>query len=186
VAKLLYAAIQSLDGYIADENGKFDWGEPDEEVHAFVNDLTRPVGMYLYGRRLYEVMLAWEDLDLTDQPAHIRDFAEIWQGADKVVYSRTLASPSSARTRIEREFDPDAVRQLKATAEKDLTVGGAELAAAAFEAGLVDECHLFLAPAVVGGGTQSLPSDVRLSLELMDERRFANGMVYVAYRAARS
>jgi dihydrofolate reductase len=182
----MYVAIRSLDGYIADENGKFDWGKPDEEVHAFVNDLTRRAGTYLYGRRLYEVMLAWEDLDLTGQPAHIRDFASIWRDADKVIYSRTLASASSTRTRIEREFDPEAIRRMKATAAKDVTVGGAELAAVAFEAGLVDECHLVLAPAIVGGGTRALPDGVRLTFELIAERRFDNGMVYLGYRAARS
>jgi dihydrofolate reductase len=175
-------AITSLDGYVADEDGKFDWGEPDEEVHAFVNDLARPVGTYLYGRRMYDVMLAWETLDLADQPPAIRDFAEIWRAADKIVYSKTLESAPSARTRVERDFDPEAVRRLKAAADRDLGVGGPELAAYAFRAGLVDELHLFLAPIVVGGGTQSLPDDVRLQLELEDERRFGNGIVHLRYR----
>jgi dihydrofolate reductase len=182
MAKLIYSAIASLDGYVADEDGKFDWAEPDEEVHTFVNDLERPVGTYLYGRRMYEVMRAWETVHLADQPPFIRDFAEIWRAADKIVYSRTLETVSSARTRIERDFDPGAVRQLKATAGRDITVGGADLAAQALEAGVVDECHLFLAPVVVGGGTRSLPDDVRLKLELLDERRFGNGVVYVRYR----
>jgi dihydrofolate reductase len=182
MAKLIYSAISSLDGYVADEDGNFDWGEPDEEVHAFVNDLARPVGTYLYGRRMYEVMLAWETMNLAGQPPFIQDFAEIWRAADKIVYSKTLETESSARTRIERAFDPEAVRQLKAAAGRDLAVGGPELAAQAFEAGLVDECHLFLAPIVVGGGTQSLPDDVRLQLELLDERRFGNGMVHLRYR----
>jgi dihydrofolate reductase len=182
MAKLIYSAISSLDGYVADEDGNFDWGEPDEEVHAFVNDLARPVGTYLYGRRMYEVMLAWETMNLAGQPPFIQDFAEIWRAADKIVYSKTLETVSSARTRIERAFDPEAVRQLKAAAGRDLAVGGPELAAQAFEAGLVDECHLFLAPIVVGGGTQSLPDDVRLQLELLDERRFGNGMVHLRYR----
>jgi dihydrofolate reductase len=186
VANLIYVAIQSLDGYIADENGKFEWGEPDEETHTFVNDLTRPIGTYLYGRRLYEVMLAWEDIDLAGQPTHIRDFAAIWQEADKVVYSRTLTSVSSVRTTIEREFDPAAIRQMKATAPRNLTVGGAELAAVAFQADLVDECHLFLAPVILGDGTRSLPDGVRRTLELMEERRFGHGTVYLAYRVARS
>jgi dihydrofolate reductase len=182
VAKLTYLALTSLDGYVADEDGKFDWVEPDEEVHAFVNDLARPVGTYLYGRRMYEVMIAWETLQ-GDQPPYIRDFAEIWRAADKIVYSRTLESVSSARTRIEREFEPEAIRQLKATAGRDLTVAGPELAAHAFIAGLVDECQLFVAPIVVGGGKQSLPDDVRLELELLDERRFGNGMVHLRYSA---
>jgi dihydrofolate reductase len=182
VAKLIYSAIASLDGYIEDEDGKFDWAEPDEEVHAFINDLQRPVGTYLYGRRLYEVMAAWEELTLADQPPFLRDFAEIWRAADKIVYSKTLEAVSSARTRIEREFDSDEVRRLKAAAARDLTVGGHELAAQAFKAGLVDECHLFVAPIVVGGGKQSLPNHVRVKLELLDERRFGNGTVYLRYR----
>ena len=182
MAKLIYSALASLDGYVADEHGKFDWAEPDEEVHAFVNDLERPVGTYLYGRRLYEVMVAWETIDLAGQPPHIRDFAEIWRAADKIVYSRSLETVSSARTRIERDFEPEAVRRLKAAAERDLTVGGPELAARAIEAGLVDEWQLFLAPIVVGGGKRALPDDVRVTLELLDERRFRNGTVYLRYR----
>jgi dihydrofolate reductase len=182
MAKLIYTAIASLDGYIEDERGKFDWAEPDEEVHAFVNDLERSVGTYLFGRRMYEVMLAWEDLDLEGQPAYIRDFAGIWREADKVVYSRTLEAARSARTRIEREFDPQGIRQLKAEARSDLAVGGPELAAHAFEAGLVDEVHLLLAPIVVGGGKRCLPDGVRVDLELLDERRFASGMVHLRYR----
>jgi dihydrofolate reductase len=181
MARLIYAAIMSLDGYVADEDGKFDWAEPDEEVHTFVNDLLRPVGTYLYGRRLYEVMVAWETL--TDERPSMRDFADIWRGADKIVYSRRLETASSARTRIERVFDPDAVRQMKAAADRDITVGGPDLAAQAFRAGLLDEIQLFLAPIVVGGGTRALPSDVRLKLELLDERRFAGGMVYLRYRS---
>jgi dihydrofolate reductase len=182
MAKLIYSAIASLDGYVADEDGHFGWAEPDEEVHAFVNELERPVGTSLLGRRMYEVMLAWETIALAEQPPYSRDFAEIWQAADKIVYSKTLASVSSARTRIEREFDPQAVRQLKASARRDLSVGGPELAAQAFKAGLVDECHLFLAPIVVGGGKQALPDKVRLKLELLDERRFGNGVVHLHYR----
>jgi dihydrofolate reductase len=182
MAKLIYSAIASLDGYVADEDGNFDWAEPDEEVHSFVNDLYRPVGTYLLGRRMYEVMVYWETITLAGQPPFVHDFAEIWQAADKIVYSKTLEAVSSARTRIERDFDPAAVRQLKAAADRDITVAGPELAAQAFKAGLVDECHLFLAPIVVGGGTQSLPDKVRLELELLDERRFGNGMVYLRYR----
>jgi dihydrofolate reductase len=182
MAKLTYTAITSLDGYVADERGKFDWAEPDEQVHTFLNDLERPVGTHLYGRRLYEVLVAWETVDARpDQPAYILDFAKIWQAAEKIVYSRTLEAVSSARTRIEREFDPEAVRGLKATSERDLLVGGPELAAEAIRAGLVDEYHLFLAPVLVGGGKRALPDDVRIDLELLDERRFASGFVYLCF-----
>jgi dihydrofolate reductase len=183
MAKLIYSAITSLDGYVADENGNFDWAAPDEEVHRFVNDLERPIGTYLYGRRIYETMVYWETAHtLPDQPPFIQDFAGIWQAADKIVYSKTLETLSSARTRIERDFDPDAVRQMKATAGRDISVGGADLAAQAIKAGLVDEYHLFLTPIIVGGGHQSLPDNVRLELELLDERRFGNGVVHLHYR----
>jgi dihydrofolate reductase len=183
LARLIYSAITSLDGYVADENGNFDWAEPDEEVHAFVNDLERRAGTYLYGRRMYEVMLAWEAIyALADQPPVIRDYAEIWHGADKIVYSRTLEMASSARTRIEREFDPGVVRQMKAAAARDLTIGGPHLAAEALKAGLVDECHLFINPVVVGGGNRALPDNIHLNLELVDERRFGNGVVHLRYR----
>ncbi len=181
--KLIYSAITSLDSYVADEDGNFDWAEPDEEVHRFVNDLERPIGTYLYGRRMYEVMVFWETAHtLADQPPFVRDFADIWQAADKIVYSKTLETTSSARTRIEREFDPDAVRQLKASAGHDITVGGPDLAAQAIKAGLVDELNLFLTPIVVGGGKRSLPDAARVKLELLDERRFGNGVVHLHYR----
>jgi len=187
MAKLIYSTIASLDGYVADTDGNFDWAAPDEEVHAFANDLARKVGTYLYGRRMYEVMRYWETAQaVTDQPPVMRDFAEIWQAADKIVYSRTLESVSSARTRIEREFGPEAVRQMKALAGRDMIVGGPDLAAQAFKAGLVDELHLFVAPVVVGGGKRSLPRNVRLKLELLDERRFGSGMVYLYYRTRRT
>src|SRR5438874_12058255 len=156
MAKLIYSAIASLDGYVEDEDGKFGWAEPDEDVHAFVNDLERPVGTYLCGRRMYEVLVAWETLDTADQPRIMRDFAALWRAADKVVYSRTLDAVSSARTRIEREFDIDAVRQMKATATGDMSVAGPNLAAQAIAAGLVDEYHLFVNPVVVGGGNAAL------------------------------
>jgi dihydrofolate reductase len=183
MAKLIYSAITSLDGYVADEDDNFDWAAPDEEVHAFVNDLERRVGTYLYGRRMYDVMVAWETLpNLADQPPFMRDYAEIWQAADKVVYSRTLEKVSSAKTRIERAFDPAAVREMKATARRDISVGGPDLAAQAIKAGLVDEYHLFVSPVVVGGGKQALPDDVRLKLELLDERRFGNGVVHLNHR----
>ena len=183
MAKLIYLAIASLDGYIEDEDGNFDWAVPDEEVHAFVNDLARPVGTYLYGRRMYETMVVWEtDPTLAERSPLMRDFAETWQAADKVVYSRTLEAVSTARTRMERDFDPEAVRQMKASAGGDISVSGPDLAAHAFRAGLVDECHLFVAPILVGGGKRSLPDDVRVRLELLDERRFGGGMVYLHYR----
>ncbi len=182
MAKLIYSAIMSLDGYVADEEGNFGWAEPDEEVHTFVNDLERNVGTYLYGRRMYEVMVAWETMDLADQPPFIQDFAKIWRAADKIVYSKTLETVSSDRTRLERDFEPEDVRQLQATGGRDISVGGPDLAAQAIKAGLVDEWHLFVAPAVVGGGKRSLSSNVRLNLELRDERRFGGGVVYLNYR----
>jgi len=183
MAKLIYSAITSLDGYIADEDGNFDWAAPDEEVHAFVNDLERPVGTYLYGRRMYETMVFWETAHtFADQRPVMQDFAKIWQGADKVVYSTTLPAVSSARTRIERDFDPEAVRRMKAAAGRDITVGGPHLAAEAIRAGLVDEYQLFLVPFMVGGGNQSLPDNVRVQLELLDERRFGGGVIFLRYR----
>jgi dihydrofolate reductase len=183
MAKLIYSAITSLDGYVADKEGNFDWAAPDEEVHAFINELERPIGTYLYGRRMYETMLYWETAPtLADQPAVARDFRAIWQAADKVVYSRTLETLSSATTRIEREFDPEAVRQMKARVGRDISVGGPDLAAQVINAGLVDELQLFLTPIVVGGGKRSLPTNIRLNLELLDERRFGSGVVYLDYR----
>ena len=182
MGKLIYSTIASLDGYVADASGTFDWAAPDDEVHAFVNDLERPVGTYLYGRRMYEVMAAWETLD--DEEPVMRDFAEIWRAAEKVVYSTTLDAASTARTRIERSFDPDAVRRMKASAERDISVGGPTLAAHAIAAGLVDEYRMFLTPVLVGGGTHAFPADVRIQLELVDERRFASGVVYLRYRVA--
>jgi dihydrofolate reductase len=183
VAKLIYSAISSLDGYVADEDGNFDWAVPDEEVHAFINDLDRPVGTYPYGRRMYETMVGWEtDPTLADRSPLMRDFAQIWRAADKIVYSRTLERVTSARTRIERDFDPEAVRRMKAAAGRDLTVGGPDLAAHAIKAGLVDEWRLFVTPIVVGGGKRSVPDNVRVKLELLDERRFKGGVVYLHYR----
>jgi dihydrofolate reductase len=183
MAKLIYSAIASLDGYVEDDAGNFDWAAPDEEVHAFVNDLERPIGTYLYGRRMYETMVFWETVSTgRDQPGVTRDFAEIWQAAEKIVYSRTLQTISSAKTRIDREFDTDAIRRLKATSESDITIGGAELAGQAIAAGLVDECHLLLGPIIVGGGKRALPANVRAELELLDERRFRSGVVHLHYR----
>ena len=183
MAKLIYSVIASLDGYVADDDGNFEWAAPDEEVHTFFNDLERPVGTDLYGRRMYETMVYWETGGAgADQPSYVQDFAAIWRATDKVVYSTTLTAASSARTRIESDFDPDAVRRMKATAERDLTVGGPNLAATAIRAGLVDECHLVVVPVVIGGGNPWLPDDVRLELELLDVRRFGNGMVHLHYR----
>ena len=185
MARLIYAAIASVDGSIADERGDFEWAAPDEEVHAFVNDLLRPVGTHLYGRRLYDTMVVWETMPVEGEPAVVADFAEIWRAADKVVYSRTLETVSSARTRIERDFDPEAVHRLKESADRDLTVGGAELAGQAIRAGLVDEYHLILVPVVVGGGTRALPDGASVRLELLDERRFGGGAVHLHYRTRR-
>jgi dihydrofolate reductase len=182
MAKLIYSAIASLDGYVADADGKFDWAVPDEAVHAFVNDRERPLGTHLYGRRMYETMVAWETMD--DPAPLMRDYAQIWRAADKVVYSRTLEAVASERTRLEREFDPGAVRALKERSERDLSVGGPGLAAAALRAGLVDEVQLSLNPIVVGAGNPALPGGVRLPLQLLHERRFGNGVVYLHYGAA--
>jgi len=181
VGRLSYTAIASLDGYVADADGRFDWSAPDEEVHAFVNDLERPIGTQLLGRRMYEVLSVWETMDVDGEPDVIRDFAEIWRGSDKIVYSRTLDSVTTARTRLARAFDAEEVRSLKA--QHDLGIGGPELAAEAFAARLVDDIHLFLCPVIVGGGTAALPAGVRLQLELYDERRFANGVVYLHHRS---
>jgi len=183
MAKLIYSVLSSLDGYFEDAEGEFNWAAPDEEVHAFVNDLERPIGTYLYGRRMYETMVFWETAGTEgDEPAVFWDYAGIWRGAEKIVYSRTLQAPSSARTVIAREFEPDAVRQLKLTSGTDITVGGGDLAGQAIGAGLVDECHLFVCPIVVGGGKRALPDNVHTQLELLDERRFTNGVVHLHYR----
>jgi dihydrofolate reductase len=180
VANLIYAAIASLDGYVEDERGAFDWAAPDEEVHAFVNDLERPIGTYLYGRRMYETMVYWETDDDDDPVA--RAYGELWRAAVKVVYSRTLQTVASERTRIERELDAAAIRHLKERSPSDITIGGAELAGQAIAAGLVDECHLFLVPVIVGGGRRALPLGVRTELDLVDERRFRSGVVHLRYR----
>jgi dihydrofolate reductase len=180
--KLICGTLCSLDGYVADEHGNFDWAEPAEDVHALVNDIQRSVGTFLLGRRMYEVLVAWETLDTSDEPAPIRDFAGIWHAADKIVYSTTLDEVSSARTTIERRFEPEAVLTLKETSDRDLAIGGPALAANAIRAGLVDEYQLFVVPTVVGAGTRFFPDGVRLDLELMDERRFGNGTVHLRYR----
>ncbi len=179
---LIYAANTSLDGYVEDATGAFDWSEPDEEVHAFWNEHERGIGTSLYGRRMYETMRVWEEDDwLTDEPAVVRAYAGIWRDADKVVYSSTLQEVTTARTRIERQLDPDAVRRLKETSDADLSIGGATIGAEAFRHGLVDECVLLLSPVIVGGGKPALPRDLRLDLELLDHRRFGNGAVYLRH-----
>ena len=182
MARLIYSAIASLDGYVADGSGRFDWAAPDEEVHAFVNELERPVGTYLYGRRMYETMAAWQTPGAIPAatPA-TRAFAELWRAADKIVYSRTLAAVATTRTRLEREFDPAAVERLKDSSARDLSVGGAGLGGQALAAGLVDELQLLLVPVVVGGGKRALPDGVRAQLELLEERRFDGGTVFLRY-----
>jgi len=183
MASLIYSTIMSLDGYVADAQGNFDWAEPDEQVHSLINDLQRSIGTYLLGRKMYEVLIAWDNADaLANAPTYMQDFAKMWQAVDKVIYSQTLDSVSSARARIERNFDPRAVQQMKIQVDADISVGGPSLADHAFKAGLVDECHFFVAPVVIGGGTQALPNNVRLPLRLLDERRFESGMVYLRYR----
>jgi dihydrofolate reductase len=183
VGKLRYGGITSLDGYVAGVDGSFDWAHPDETVHAYVNDLERGVGTYLYGRRMYEVMRYWDTASTDEEePRVVADYAAIWQAADKIVYSSTLEDAPTARTMLERRFDPDAVRALKHANDSDLTIGGPGLAANALRAGIVDEIHRFVVPAIVGGGTGFLPEDLRMDLELFDERRFPNGTVYLAYR----
>lgn len=181
MSKLIYSALASLDGHVEDAEGRFDWAMPDDEVHAFANELERPIATHLYGRRMYETMAFWESpANTADGPAVVQEYGEIWRATDKVVYSRTLETVATAKTRIERELDPAAVRQLKETTSGDLGIGGAELAAHAIAAGLVDEFHLFLMPVVVGAGKRALP-DARLNLELLDERRFGSGAVYLRY-----
>ena len=183
MAKLIYSAIGSLDGYVEDDSGTFEWAAPDEEVHAFVNELERPIATNLYGRRMYETMVFWETVDpCGDGPAVARDFAAIWQAADKIVDSRTLETVASTRTRIERELDPEAIEQMKRSPGSDISIGGAELAGQALAAGLVDELQLLLVPVLVGGGKRALPNDVHAQLELLDERRFGSGTVFLRYR----
>ena len=185
MGKLIYAAIASLDGFVNDERGEFGWAAPDPEVFAFVNDLERPIGTYLYGRRMYETMAVWQTLPVADEPPEMRDFAAIWRAADKVVYSSSLPGVATPRTTLERTFRPETVADLKARSPHDLTVGGPTLAAEALRAGLVDECQLFIVPIVVGGGTPWLPGGQRLRLELLEQRRFVGGVVYLRYALTR-
>jgi dihydrofolate reductase len=182
MAKLIYTAIMSLDGYVADKSDNFDWAVPDEVVHTFVNDMERPIGTYLYGRRLYEVMVGWETVDAqSDQPPYILDYAKIWQAASKILFSKTLETVSSSHTRIERDFDPDIVRKMKETSRRDLSVGGPNIAAQAIKAGLIDEYHFFVTPILIGTGKRFFPDEVQLKLKLLDECRFGNGMVHLHY-----
>ena len=183
MARLIYTVNSSLDGYIEDVDGKFDWTDPSEEVFRFITNLIRADGTHLYGRRMYETMMVWEtDPNLASQSPLMRDFAQVWQAANKIVYSRTLKAVSTRKTQIERTFDPEAIRRLKEAVKQDIHIGGAELAAQAFRSGLIDECHLFLIPIIVGGDKPSLPDNVRSELELLEERRFGNGMVFLRYR----
>lgn len=183
MARLIYTAISSLDGYIEDVNGKFDWAAPDEEVHKFINDLERSAGTHLYGRRMYETLMVWEtDPNLAAESPLLRDYAEVWQSAEKIVYSKTLQAVPTRKTRIERNFDPAVIRQLKETVEQDILIGGPALAAHAFRAGLIDECQLFLIPIIIGGGKSALPDNVRLELKLIEERRFGGGVVFLRYQ----
>ncbi len=187
MAKLIYSSITSFDGYVADEDGNFAWSMPSDEVHAFVNDLERPIGTYLYGRRMYDVMKVWETPEAFDNPPPtMLDYAGIWQSAEKIVYSTTLTDVSTSRTHIVAEFDADAIRELKVSSQRDISIGGPHLAAQAIRAGLVDEFHMFLSPVVIGGGNQSLPDNVRLELELLDQHRFPNGVVHLHYRSERA
>ncbi len=184
MAQLIYSAMTSLDGYMEDRHGKFDWAAPDEEIHAYINNLEREFGIYLYGRRMYETMMGWEtDPGFAATSPTMRDYAEIWQAAEKIVYSKTLQAASTRKTRIERDFDLEAIKKLKSAAESDITIGGPDLAAHAFKAGLIDECRLFIVPIIVGGGKKSLPDDIRLELKLVEECRFGNGMVYLRYQS---
>ena len=186
MARLIYSVISSLDGYIEDENGKFDWAAPDEEVHRFINDLERSAGTHLYGRRMYETLMVWEtDPNLAMDSPITRDFAAIWQAAEKIVYSKTLQTVPTRKTRVVRDFDPAVIRQLKETARQDILIGGPELASLAFQAGLIDECQLFLTPIIVGGGKSALPKDVRLELDLIEEHRFDSGVVFLRYQKRR-
>jgi len=183
MARLIYSAIASADGYVEDADGGFAWAEPDEELFRFVNELERPIGTYLYGRRMYQTMASWETADqVAGHPSYVQDFTRIWQAADKIVFSTTLASASTARTRVERTFSPGMIRQLKQTNGRDMTVGGANLAGQALTAGLVDELALLLIPVIVGGGKPALPAGARLGLELLGTRAFASGAVYLSYR----
>lgn len=184
MSKLIYSAITSLDGYVADESGTFDWAMPDEEVHAFINDLERPIGTYLYGRKMYETMVVWSTMNVENEPDCMRDYAQIWKAADKIVYSKTLKKVSSSKTFIKTNFEPQDIKRLKQSSTSDLAIGGPQIAAEAIKAGLVDEYHQFIAPVIIGSGNAWLPDNVRINLELVDQKRFPNGFIYLRYRLA--
>ena len=186
MAKLIYVTNLSLDGYIEDSDGGINWGDPDQEYFGFINSIERSVGTYLYGRRMYEAMIYWETAPVADQPPWVVEFTNMWRAADKVVFSKTLAAVSSEKTSLEREFDVETIRQMKADNTRDLTVGGAGVAAHAFAAGLVDECHLFFWPVALGGGKDAFPRHERLDLHLLSEQRSARGVVHLHYRVAPS
>lgn len=186
MATLVYSAVASFDGYVADKDGKFDWAEPDEEVHAFINELERPIGTYLYGRNMYETMVYWETAQsAVEQTPVLREFAQIWKAADKIVFSKALESVSSGKTRIESNFDPERVRKIKEQTGGAISIGGASLASGAIRAGLVDEWHFFVVPVIVGGGRRALPDGFNQKLELLDQRRFGNGTVFLHYRTGK-
>lgn len=182
MAKLIHSTTASLDGCVTDRRGSIAWTAPDAEVLSFWTNLLRPMGAHLYGRRMYETMVYRETAGQSDDPPATREFADLWRAVDKIVYSRTLPAPASARTRLERAFSPAAIQQLKRAAVQDISIGGAQLAGEALAAGLVDECRLLLRPITVGGGKRALPAAVRLELDLADERRFRSGCVYLRYR----
>lgn len=186
MAKLIYSTITSLDCFVEDSEGGFGWAEPDEEVFSFINQLERPIGTYLYGRRMYETMVYWETASTEPNQSQVeKEFTDIWQAADKIVYSTTLTSATSTKTRIERDFDPNVVAKLKETAQRDVCVGGSNLASQALKARLVDEIHLFLTPILVGTGKRAFPSDFHQPLKLLDEKRFGCGVVFLRFSSAR-
>jgi len=185
MSTLIYSAITSLDGYVADTNGNFDWAQPDEEVHTFINDMEKPIGTYLYGRKMYETMAVWETMPLHDEPDCMRDFAHIWKAADKIVYSKTLKTVSGPKTQIKINFDAQEIKRLKQIESSDLAIGGPHIAAVAIKAGVVDEYHQFIAPVIIGAGNAWLPNNVHINLELVDEKRFPSGFIYLRYHLAR-
>jgi dihydrofolate reductase len=182
MARLVYAVLASLDGYVADEAGNFDWAAPGEDVHRFINELERSVGTYLFGRRLYEIMAVWQDFpDIEQEPEVIGEYAAIWQSADKIVYSETLAAVTTPKTRLDRSFDPQSVRAMVTDQEQDVSIGGPTLASHALRAGIVDDIHLFIVPHIVGGGTPCWPAGLPLQLDLAEQERFSDGTVYLHY-----
>ena len=183
MSKLIYAVNTSVDGFMEDQDGNFGWTEPNDEVFKFITDLMRPIGTHLLGRRMYETMMVWEtDPKFAAESSLKRDFAEVWQAANKIVFSTTLENLPTRKTQLMRSFEPETIRQLKANSEHDILIEGPEIASHAFRAGLIDECHLFILPVVVGGGKSAIPNNLRLNLELLEEQHFGNGTVYLRYR----